>query len=346
MKIPQDVPWRSNGTTLGSGGQGEVQIVTRKDETDGEKYALKILRNVGSEQARLRFRREIEAINEVKSDHIVKVIDHSNEDDEFQFYVMEYHEGAKTLDSIMLSPDNPYHGNITKSLDLFEQVITAIQDCRTPDTQIVHRDINPKNILVLEDGTIRLIDFGICQFQDGAMITLVDENVGARNYTSPECEAGNNDAIGVASDIYSAAKVLWSAMTSKQAFAREEPVFKDRSMQRMFPTDTETWHLSRIFEKTIRHDPSDRFQLTSQIIPLISDVRYVVKRSFPPLEIAVYRCPSCGFNDLGFFENGHAVFGDHNLHGVKAIICNTCGFAFVRNVEIWRSNVERLNNLN
>ena len=56
--------------------------------------------------------------------------------------------------------------------------------------------------------TIRLIDFGICQVQDGTIITLVDENVGARNYTSPECEAGNEESIHVYSDIYSASKVL------------------------------------------------------------------------------------------------------------------------------------------
>ena len=51
MRIPESVPWRSIGKTLGSGGQGVVEIVTRKDELDGLKYALKKLRNVESCQA-------------------------------------------------------------------------------------------------------------------------------------------------------------------------------------------------------------------------------------------------------------------------------------------------------
>jgi serine/threonine protein kinase len=121
---------------------------------------------------------------------------------------MEYHKGARTLNSLILSATNPYYGNVTKSLNLFEQVVSAIKFCQSSNPPIVRRDINPKNILVLPDDTICLIDFGICQVQDGTIITLVDENVGARNYTSPECEAGNEESIHVYSDIYSASKVL------------------------------------------------------------------------------------------------------------------------------------------
>ena len=102
----------------------------------------------------------------------------------------------------MLSKTNPYHGNVIKCLGLFKQIITAVRDCQAATLSVVHRDINPMNILVLPDCTIRLIDFGICQVQDGTMITLVDENVGARNYTSPECEAGSEDSISFLSDAY------------------------------------------------------------------------------------------------------------------------------------------------
>ena len=345
MRIPQNHRWRSTGTTLGSGGQGEVQIVEPSDRPDGSEYALKILRNVGSSQARRRFRREIEVIKELASPLIVRVIDHSEEEEDFQFYVMGYHEGAKTLDSVILSESNPYHGNVPKSLELFEQVITAIRDCQAADPPVVHRDINPKNILVLRDDTIRLIDFGICQVQDGTMITLVDENVGARNYTSPECESGSEGSISFRSDIYSAAKVLWSAMTSNRAFAREAAAFNTRSMEQIFPTKYETWHLSRIFEKAIRQDPANRVQQINEMFELIGEVRYLVERGFPPLDEVVYRCPSCGSRTIGEFQYGHAVFGNPNPRGVNAAICNTCGFGFVRNVEIWRTNADRLRNL-
>ena len=95
----------------------------------------------------------------------------------------------------------------------------------------MHRDISLNNILFLADGSIRLIDFGICQIEDGETISLTGESLGTRNYAAPECESGNDSNIDIRSDIYSAAKVLWSAITSREAFAREEPVFQNLSMR-------------------------------------------------------------------------------------------------------------------
>ncbi len=346
MRIPDELPWQATGNTLGSGGQGEVQIVTHETDPEGQKYALKVLRNAGARQARQRFRREIEAIKNLTSSVIVKVIDHSNEDAPFQFYVMEYHEGAKTLDSIITSTTNPYHGNVTMSLDLFEQVTSAIAECQAAVPPIVHRDINPKNILVLPDKTIRLIDFGICQVQDGMMITLVDENVGARNYTSPECEAGNDESIGANSDIYSAAKVLWSAITSKRAFAREAPVFTDRSMEKMFPTRPDTWHLSHIFEKTIRQNHSDRVQGVGETLDLIRVVRNLIDLGFPPLLEVASRCPSCGLKTVGDYMEGYGMVGNPMPRGLISLMCRSCGFWFVRNIELLKDNIRRLEGLN
>lgn len=345
MKIPEHVPWQSTGTTLGSGGQGVVQLVTKSDQTNGRMYALKHLRNAGSNQARDRFRREIEVVKQIDAPSIVRVFDHSKVDDDFHYYVMEYHKDARTLASIIFSADNPYHGDIRRSLDLFESIVSAIGACEASSPQIVHRDIKPNNILVLPDGTIRLIDFGVCQVNDGEMITLVDENVGTRNYASPECEAGNDGAIGVHSDLYSAAKVLWAAITSKQAFAREAPAFRGRSMERMFPRMPETWHLSRIFEETIRQETGHRCQNSEAALALASEVRYLVRRGFPPLRLVKEICPSCGSQSIGDFNDGYIVFGNPNPRGVVSLICYQCGFGFVRNTEIWRDAVDRLESL-
>ena len=346
MKIPEELPWRSIGKTLGSGGQGVVQLVTRKDESNGLKYALKTLRNVGSTQALERFRREISAVKKITHPAIVRVIDHSKEGDAFQYYVMEYHDGAKSLASIIFSPSNRFYGNVLQSLDLFEQIISAIGACEESDPPIVHRDIQPENILVLEDHSIRLIDFGICHFQDGRMITLTNENVGTRNYTRPECEPGTDFTIGSHSDIYSAAKVLWSVITSERAFAREEPAFKGLfSMKEMFPTKTETWHLTHIFEKTIRRRPEDRFQGTADVLDRIREVRYIVQRGFPPLGDINNRCPSCGWSRLGEFEYGHSVFGNPNPRGVISLKCQYCGFGFVRDTVLLQQNIEKLEGL-
>ena len=344
MKIPEGLPWRSTGITLGSGGQGVVQLVTRLDEPNGPKYALKILRNVASWQALERFRREVKVIKTIRAPTIIRILDYAEADADFQYYVMEYHEGAKTLDNVMFSESNPYHGDISKSLGVFEQIISAISECEEHKPRVVHRDVNPRNVLVLPDSTIRLIDFGICQIQDGTLITLVDENVGTRNYTSPECEAGEDGAIDVHSDIYSAAKVLWSMMTSQRAFAREHPAFGDRSMERIFPERPETWHLTRIFEKTIRQDPGDRVRNTSEVMELVNDVRHVVQGGYPALKSVRSRCPSCGLKEVeevrGFFD----VFGNLPAR-IVAVMCHSCGFLFVRDLDILQKNLEKLEGL-
>ena len=77
MRMPESIPWRSTGKTLGRGRQGEVHIVTHKDRVEGPEYALKVLSNTGSPQARQRFRREIEVIKQLQSPAIVQIFDHS-----------------------------------------------------------------------------------------------------------------------------------------------------------------------------------------------------------------------------------------------------------------------------
>ena len=109
MKIPEHVPWKSTGKTLGSGGQGVVEVVTPNDNPQVPKYALKRLRNVGSTQAQERFQREIGVVKTLTHPSIIRVYDHSDKDDEFLYYVMEYHEGARTLAKIIYSQSNPYY---------------------------------------------------------------------------------------------------------------------------------------------------------------------------------------------------------------------------------------------
>ena len=346
MIIPESVPWRATGNNLGRGGQGSVEVVTRKDDTGGRQYALKALRHNNSPRALARFRREIEVAMKLNHHAIVPIVDYSKEDDNFQYYVMEYYEDAKPLHRVISSSSNPYHGNALKSLDLFKKLISAIRACESSDPQIVHRDIKPANILLLPDGSILLIDFGICQIDDGTALTLVDENVGARNYISPECEAGNDSEIGTHSDLYSASKVLWSALTSRQAFPREQAVFGNLAVDQLFPDSPEIWHIAQIFEKTIRQNPADRFRDTSEAIALVEETRYLIQGGFPPLAEVAGRCPSCGRkNALGEFPQGYVVFGNPNPRGVRSFLCRHCGFGFVRNTETLQNSISRLKGL-
>ena len=346
VEIPQHLPWEPTGKRLGSGGQGHVYLVTNKETDDDTQYALKVLKSPSTPQSRQRFRREIETIQKLDHNLIIRVCDYSKKDNDFLYYVMEYHHGAQPLDSIIASSStNPFHGNVLLSLELFEQIITAIDACQKNDPKITHRDINPENILLLKDGSIRLIDFGICHFENGETITLTDENVGRRNYTAPECEVSGTPVAGVHSDIYSASKTLWSVITSRRAFSREESVFKADSMQARFPDKTETWHLGRIFEKTIRKDPANRFTKTEDVLGLLAEVRYKIERGFPPFELAHTRCASCGGKGFVDLPDAETVFGPLECRNFNAVQCQQCGFVALRNHFVLRERLRAIENL-
>ncbi len=341
MKIPKKLRWISTGETLGEGGQGQVYLVTNKHESSGKKYAMKRLKNVDSEKARSRFSREVEAIKEIEHRAIVRIFDHSHTDDDFQFYVMEYFEGTRTLSQIIFAQTNPYHGDVHLCLELFEEIVSALWACEHSSIPLVHRDISPNNILVLTDGSIRLIDFGICQLENGKTVTLTGESFGTRKYAAPECESGSNSTISIRSDIYSAAKVLWSAITSRDAFAREEPVFRNLSMKKMFPANPETWPLALIFEKAIRKKPEDRFSGTDEALDLVQELSNFFQRGHSSIEDIIHRCPACGWKNYREISERERRLRPNHLRYTDHFICNLCGLEYNRNLTSVQEQDER-----
>lgn len=345
MSIPENLPWKpTDDEPLGSGGQGTIHIVYHEENwLEETKYALKELHKSGDRQARQRFQDEIEAIKSIDHPSIIKVFDHSEADDDFQFYVMEFFEDAKSLAEICLSSEpNPFHGDTLKCLDLFEQIIDSISVCEQLDPALFHRDISPRNILLLNDGSIRLIDFGLCQKVGDNTITLSGENIGTRNYAPPECGAGSQLEIGTHTDIYSAAKVFWSIVTSEGVFEREDPIASNKSMERMFPLKKETWHLNRIFRRAIRYDPAQRFQNSEQVQEQLSEIRRIVEGGFPPLEAINDYCPSCGLKGVRVGDNrGRQAFDSLNLYSThRSYECSICGFSFIRRHEVLENSIE------
>ena len=328
MKIPKDLRWELTGNTLGEGGQAQVFLVKDKNaEYDGV-WALKALKRGELRQAYERFSREVTAIKKLRHLNIISIIDNSAAGDDFPFYVMEYIEGARPLKSIIKAERNPFYGNSLKSLGLFEQVCSALVACENASPKIIHRDLSPSNILIKQDLTIKIIDFGLCQLQGAETITLIDEGVGTVNYMAPECESGSDELIGIGADLYSAGKILWSAITGLNAFSRENPAFNSKSMPEMFPENPMTWHLHHIFEKTIRHDWRNRWGSAVEAKAVSRRVRSLIESGYPPLEEIGPRCPICGVGKLLGFEQSHSVFGNPNPRGIDSRQCTYCGICF------------------
>ena len=221
---------------------------------------------------------------------------------------------------------------------MFTQLLNAMS--AYSDAGIVHRDLSPANVLLLPGGAIKIIDFGLCQITERDTITLTDEGVGTPNYLAPECESGSAGEITILADLYSAGKILWSAITGKNAFSRESPAFDPKSMHAMFPDDPTSWHLHHIFEKTIRHMPSDRWQSIDDALTGTHHVRFLVASGYPPLEIVGQRCPLCGHGELSGFQGSHMVHGNPNPSGISSVQCKYCGFCFARNHSLVRDALQ------
>lgn len=331
MKIPKDIRWRPTGKTLGAGGQAQIQEVEDSSGEYSGKYALKALGDGKPHQAYERFYREVTAIKALDHPYVIKVVDSSSPDDVFQYYVMEFIEGARPLQSIFDSSSNPFFSNPLAAIDLFEKLAQAILACEKSDNKVIHRDLSPSNVLLIPDGSIRVIDFGICQIEGDSTITLTDEGVGTINYMAPECESGAAGNIGTHSDLYSAGKILWSAVTGQRAFAREKPAFTTKSMSNIFRGNPDTFHLHHIFVRTIRHDSSKRWSSAEDAISECNKIRRLILRGYPPIEKVFDNCPICGVGSLADFTGSHMVFGNPNPAGIYARQCDYCGICLAIN---------------
>lgn len=340
MKFPQGFRWKFV-RTLGGGGQGQVVAVADNDAGGDQEYALKKLAGDKPRKAYQRIAREVEATKKLNHPSIIKIIDHSEPDDDFHYYVMEQPPEARSLKKLLSTGETPYCGDPLKSLKLFMQIVEVIGACE--EAGIVHRDLQPANILILPDESIKIIDFGICQLADAAAVDLTstDEGVGTQNYMSPECESGAEGEATSRSDLYSAGKILWSAMTGKFAFARESGAFTRQSMKSLCPDQPEAWHLHHIFAKTIRHAPSERWQTADEALKGARHVRFLMVSGYPPLEMLDERCPLCGVGSLGAFRVSHMVFGNPNPAGIVSLQCDYCGFCLARNNELVKENMAR-----
>ena len=340
-KPPDGFRWRSTGKVLGKGGQAEVVEVEDKQNPTAGRFALKTLVPRKQGQALQRFKTEIGAIKSLSHPNILGILDYSDNAD-FPYYVMELVEGAVSLREAIENESCPYKGDALKAVDFFLQIAEAIKACET--VKVVHRDLSPGNILIAPDTSIRVIDFGVCQMEGAKPITLDGESVGTHDYMAPECESWAEGEATNQTDLYSAGKLLWSAITGLTTFSHEELVFTTRSMSKMFPDRPETFHLHSLFEKTTRRLPADRFANATDAIQEAKKVRKLILGGYPPLELlAEWICPICGVGKQG--QTGDP-YGNSSV-ALFWYQCDYCGYVLTRSrADRARTNLERRKTLN
>lgn len=200
---------------IGIGGMANVYRCT--DTIDDREVAIKILKDefLNNEEFIRRFKNESKAIAMLSHPNIVKVYDVSF-GDMIQYIVMEY------IDGITLKEYIDRQGVIEwrDALHLTTQVLRALQHAH--ESGIVHRDIKPQNIMLLQDGTIKVTDFGIARFSDKATRTMTDQAIGSVHYIAPEQARG--DITDGKTDLYSVGVMLYEMLTGKLPFEGDSAV--------------------------------------------------------------------------------------------------------------------------
>lgn len=351
--IPESVPWQRTGKTLGGGGQSTVHEVEPKPDSGfpSAKYAMKELKNVSSNQAKARFLQEIDALKQIKDPRIVNIIDHHKENASFLYYVMPYDEKFTPIEKIIFSANSPFRANPKACLDLVAECAEALHKVHKHEKGIVHRDLNPANILYNSKTKKPLIiDFGCCQMEGDHKITLVDEGVGTPNYMAPECESGAPGEVTFKSDIYSLGKLLWSMVTSHRTFARETPAFTTKNLTKQFPNNPDCWHLTRIFQKTIRENPNHRYENAEKLTEDCRLVIYLIDR-FPPPERVMNFCPACGQGEITPKKKRqspvpmYTIFGNPMPEGCVGLHCPVCGYLSAWDTRVLKKREQELSNM-
>ncbi|HEX3040172.1 MAG TPA: PASTA domain-containing protein, partial [Caproiciproducens sp.] len=170
---------------------------------------------LGNDEFIRRFKNESKAIAVLSHPNIVKVYDVSF-GDRIQYIVEEYIDGITLKDYL----DQQKEIKWKEAIHFTVQILRALQHAH--EKGVVHRDIKPQNIMLLQDGTIKVTDFGIARFSRSETRTMTDKAIGSVHYIAPEQARG--DLTDEKADIYSVGVMLYEMITGQLPFEADSAV--------------------------------------------------------------------------------------------------------------------------
>ncbi len=272
-------------------GEGGMATVYRgRHTTLGRDVAIKILHPhlSASTRNRKRFAREARAIEHLKHPNILEIHDYSGTDADECYIVTEYVTGdtlAETMNRLGKMPSEPaamIGHDLALALDFAHR------------NGVLHRDLKPDNVMIRDDGTVKLMDFGIARFLDESQVTMTGALVGSPAFMSPEqAREGDLDA---RSDLFSLGTLLFFLVTGHLPFAGNNPsvILKNiiegnrTSVSELAPMMSASF--ADIIERLLASDRNDRFNTAAEVADALAAclAEVGVDRSVPGFSLLEY----------------------------------------------------------
>lgn len=255
---------------IGEGGMAKVYKA--KDNLLNRFVAVKILKKEFSDDKDFvdKFKREATAAASLSDNNIVNIYDVGTEG-YINYIVMEYING-KTLKQII---------NENGSLESSRVINIAIQIGRALDcahkNNIIHRDIKPHNIVVTDEGVVKVTDFGIAKVSNSVTITNTSKIMGSAHYFSPEQARGG--FVDNRSDLYSLGIVMYEMATGKVPYDAESPVsvalkhIQEQVIPPIKLNSTIPQGLNNIILKLVEKEPIKRYQSAKELIKDLENIK-------------------------------------------------------------------------
>ena len=242
--------------TIGEGGMANVYLA--HDTILDRKVAIKVLRGDLSNDEKFirRFKREALSVSNLSHPNIVEVYDVGEEDGNY-YIVMEYIEG-KTLKQLLQKRGAL---TLTEVIDIMSQLTDGLAHAH--EAYIIHRDIKPQNIMIEDNGRIKITDFGIAMALNSTQLTQTNSVMGSVHYLPPEQANGKGST--VKSDIYSLGILMYELLTGSVPFKGDTAVeialkhMKEKvpSVRKQNPTIPQS--VENIILKATAKNPKNRY---------------------------------------------------------------------------------------
>ncbi|MDY3128373.1 MAG: protein kinase [Corynebacterium sp.] len=290
---------------IGHGGMSTVWLArdARTHHNDRE-VALKVLRPEFSDNDEFlhRFRNEAEAARYIDSDNVVKTFDYREVEDPaghtFCFIVMEYVRGESLAD--LLARENSLPAPL--ALDVMEQTAHGLSILHRRG--LVHRDIKPGNLLITQNGQVKITDFGIAKAAAAVPLTRTGMVIGTAQYVSPEQAQGHE--VTSASDVYSLGVVGYEMLAGKRPFSGDTSVSVALAhiskAPEPLPADIAA-PVRELIGIALRKDPATRYADGNELALAVSAVRIGKRppqpKALPATQIAPEPAPTVATHMLG-----------------------------------------------